>query len=513
MDVAEAISAAEARFEARRRVVGLVLAPIVFTLLLVLPLPSLSRPAHALAAVAAAVVVLWITEAIPLAVAALLGPALAVLLDVAPADAAFAPIADPLIFLFLGGFLLAEGLARQGVDRRVALWLIARPVVKGSPARALIALSVISFGFSMWISNTATTAMLLPVALGLHATMREVVGTEPERRRALDRYGGGLCIMVAYSASIGGTATPIGTGPNVLAIGMLEGRLGEHFDFARWMVFALPTAITMLAIASAIAVRRFPAPVKRLAGLAAEVERQLAALGPVTPAERRAVGIFALAIAAWLAPSILQLALGPAHPATTWAHAHLDEGVVAIACASLLFVLPSGMPPANAGDRPPRLLAWEQTRNLDWGTLLLLGGGLALGRLTFETGLAEAIGRGVLDFAGPLAREPIGLMLAATALVLVLTEVTSNTAVTSMMLPVLIGIAQAAGIDPVPVALLATLAASFAFMLPVSTPPNAMAYGTRLVKIDQMLGFGIRLDLAGLALLAIVGVLLLPLVR
>ena len=512
VDVAEAISAAEAKFEARRRVVGLALAPIVFGVLLVLPLPSLSRPAHALAAIAAAVVVLWITEAIPLAAAALLGPALAVLLDVAPAKQAFAPIADPLIFLFLGGFLLAEGLSRQRVDRRVALWLIARPIVAGSPARAMIAVGAISFGFSMWISNTATTAMLLPVALGLHATMGEVVGPDPERRRALDRYGGGLCILVAYAASIGGIATPIGTGPKVIAIGMLEARLGERFDFARWMAFALPTALVMFAIASAMATRRFPAPVARLSGLAAEVERQLAELGPMSAAERRAIGVFLLAIAAWLMPSALQLSLGREHALAVWAHEHLDEGVVAIVCATLLFVLPSGAPAAHPGELRPRRLAWEDTRRLDWGTLLLLGGGLALGKLTFETQLADAIGRGVLDLAGPLAREPVGLMIAATALVLVLTEVTSNTAVTTMMLPVLIGIATAAGIDPVPVALLATVAASFAFMLPVSTPPNAMAYGTRLVKIDQMLAFGIRLDLAGFVLLVIVGLTLVPLV-
>jgi len=511
VEVAEAISAAEARFEARRRVVGLVLAPLAFAVLLAMPMPSLTSQAHALAAVAAAVVILWITEAIPLAVSALLGPALAVLLGVAPADEAFGPIADPLIFLFLGGFLLAEGLSRQGVDRRVALWLVARRIVAGSPKRAMIAMGAISFAFSMWISNTATTAMLLPVALGLHATMREVVGTDPERRRVLDRYGGGLCIMVAYASSIGGVATPIGTGPNVLAIGMLEDRLGARFDFARWMAFALPTALAMLVIASAIAVRRFPAPVARLAGLSAEVERQLAALGPVAPGERRAVGVFALAIAAWLTPSILNLSLGRTHAWSVWADARLDEGVVAIAAASLLFLLPSGAP-ANDGGIRPRLLAWRDTRNLDWGTLLLLGGGLALGRLTFETGLAEAIGRGVLDTMGAVAREPLGLMLCASALMLLLTEVTSNTAVTSMMLPVLIGIAQAGDLDPVPVALLATMAASFAFMLPVSTPPNAMAYGTQLVKIDAMLGFGIRLDLAGYLVLVVVGAVLLPLV-
>ncbi len=507
MTLAEATTEAEARFEARRKLVGIVAAPLTFVALLVAPLP-LERPAHALAAVAAATVILWITEAIPMAIAALLGPAVAALLGVAPAKQVFAPIADPLIFLFLGGFLLAEGLARQQVDRRIALWLIARPIVAGSPTRALVAVCLISFSFSMWISNTATTAMLLPVALGLHATMGAVLGDDPESRRRLDHFAGGMCLTLAYAASIGGIATPIGTGPNVLAIGMLEERLGEHFGFARWMAFAVPTSCTMIVITLVIATRRFKPPVARLPGLAREVQRQLAALGPMHAAERRALAIFALAIAGWLAPSILQLTLGDDHPWTTRAIALLDEGVVAIACASMLFFLP-GRP---RDGEPRTLVTWEDARGLDWGTLLLLGGGLALGRLTFETGLAEAIGRGTLSALGPIAGSPIGLMLSAVALILVLTEVTSNTAVTSMMLPVLIGIAQAAGFDPLPTSVLATMAASFAFMLPVSTPPNAMAYGTRMIRVESMIAFGVRLDVLGFVVLAIVGVVLLPLV-
>ncbi|HWB80984.1 MAG TPA: SLC13 family permease, partial [Nannocystaceae bacterium] len=318
----------------------------------------------------------------------------------------------------------------------------------------------------------------------------------------------GMCLTLAYASSIGGIATPIGTGPNVLAIGMLEERLGEHFGFARWMAFALPTSCAMITIALVIATRRFRAPVQRLEGLAVEVQRQLAALGPMHAAERRALLIFALAITGWLAPSILQLALGDTHPITLRAIALLDEGVVAIACASLLFFLP-GRP---NDDGPRTLVTWEDARSVDWGTLLLLGGGLALGRLTFETGLAEAIGRGALHALGPLAASPTGLMICAVALILVLTEVTSNTAVTSMMLPVLIGIAQAAGFDPVPTSVLATMAASFAFMLPVSTPPNAMAYGTRMIRVESMIAFGIRLDALGFVVLALVGTLLLPLV-
>lgn len=504
------LSETEARFDARRRRVGLILAPLAFVALLAAPMPGLSPQAHALAAVAALTVIFWVTEAIPLAAAALLGPALAVVLGVTDADAALAPFADPLIFLFMGGFMLAGGLSRQGFDRRAALWLIARPAVRGSPARALAAIALIAFGFSMWISNTATTAMLIPVALGLVATMREAVGEDPELQRSLSRFGGGMCLTLAYAASIGGMATPIGTGPNVIALGMLEDRTGVRLDFLQWMSFALPTAIVMVVIVVALAMRRFRAPVRRIAGLTQEVQRQLATLGSIKPGETRAVSVFALAVAGWLTPSILKLALGASHPVAAWAKSNLDEGVIAIGCACLLFFVPSGEPAPEHGSSP-RLLDWEDAQNLDWGTLFLLGGGLALGRMTFETGLADAIGRGLLDVAGPLAAHPAGLMAASVLLVIILTEVTSNTATTSMMLPVLVGLAQAGDMNPIPTAVAVTLSASFAFMLPVSTPPNAMAYGTRMIRIDSMIAFGVRLDLIGYALLMLAGLVLLPL--
>ena len=197
--------------------------------------------------------------------------------------------------------------------------------------------------------------------------------------------------------------------------------------------------------------------------------------------ERRAVGIFALAVAGWLIPSIFKLTLGPADPLTQWAREGLREGVVAIVAASFLFVVPSGK------NRGP-ILEWREAERIDWGTLFLLGGGIALGKMVFDTGLAQAIGEAVKAF--PLASHPLGLLAAACTLVIYLTEVTSNSATTSMMLPVLIGIAQALGSDPVPVAVAVTMAASFAFMLPVSTPPNAMAYGTGLLRIGDMIKVG-----------------------
>ncbi len=501
------LSEAEARFERRRRALGLVLAPVVLVGVLLLPMPSLTPEGHALAGVAAMTVVLWVTEAIPLAVSALLGPALAVLLGAATAKEALAAFGDPLIFLFLGGFFLAGGLSRQGFDRRAALWLVSRRIVAGSPTRALYAVGIIGFFFSMWISNTATTAMLLPVVLGLYQTIRRTAPDDAETQRKLERFGGGMCLALAYASSLGGTATPVGTGPNVIAMGMLE-QAGTVIDFGSWMRFALPSAAIMAVVMLWLTARMFPAPIRRVEGLTAEVSRQLGELGPIHAGERRVLVVFAITVTGWLLPAALALVLGPEHALAQWAERALDEGVVALLGASLLFMLPDGRRDEE-GERT-HLIEWEDAQSIDWGTLLLLGGGLALGKLTFQTGLAEALGRGVLDLAGPLAQHPAGLLVAATLLVIFLTEVTSNTATTSMMLPVIIGIAQASGIEAGPAAVTVTLAASYAFMLPVSTPPNAMAYGTRLIRLDSMVRLGLRLDLIGFVILAALGVFVLP---
>ncbi|MCA9648265.1 MAG: DASS family sodium-coupled anion symporter [Myxococcales bacterium] len=499
-----ALSEAEARFDRRRRAIGLVTAPVVLVALIAMPMPGLSQPAHTLAGVAAMTVVLWVTEAVPLAVAALLGPALAVLLGVAEAKVALAAFGDPLIFLFLGGFLLASGLARQGFDRRAALWLVSRRFVGGSPKRALYTVGFIGFTFSMWISNTAATAMLIPVVLGLYETVKRVAPGDAETRRKLDRFGGGMCLALAYASSLGGSATPIGTAPNVIALGMLEEQAGMQIDFGTWMAFGVPSAAVMTVVMLIITARAFPAPVARVEGLTAEVERLLADLGPMTKGERRMLVVFALTVAGWLLPAILKLSLGPGHAWSQGAKVVLDEGVVAMVGACLLFMVPSGER-SSEGERV-RLLDWEAAQRIDWGTLMLLGGGFALGKLTFQTGLAEAIGRGVLDVAGPIAEHPAGLLAASTLLVIFLTEVTSNTATTSMMLPVIIGIAKTSGFPPVATAVAVTLAASYAFMLPVSTPPNAMAYGTRLVRLDTMVRLGFRLDLVGFVVLTLVGI-------
>ncbi len=504
------LSDAEARFDRVRRRIGLVLAPASFLILLAIPMPGLSPEAHRMAAVAAMTVVFWVTEAIPLPVAALLGPAVAVALDVAPAQVALAPFANPLIFLFLGGFFLAQGLSMQGFDRRATLWLLSRDFVAGSPARAMIAIAVVAWAFSMWISNTATTAMMIPIAVGLTTTMQRFCPDDPGARLKMRRYAEGLLITMAYAASLGGTATPIGTAPNLIAIDLLERKAGISVDFLQWMSFGLPISFVALVMVLALATRRFPAPVAQVQGLTDHVAEQLRDLGKMTSGERRVVGVFLLAVLGWLAPAVLRLSLGSAHPAAAWAKNGLNEGAVALICAALLFMLPAGPAPRRE-QMAPRLITWEHATQIDWGTLFLLGGGFALSNLVFETELAAAITDAILGGRGGSFVGSFSLLLLATTLVIYMTEVSSNTATINMLLPLIIPLAIGAGVDPLPVTLCVTLAASYAFMLPVSTPPNAIAYGTGLVRIGTMIRFGAWLDVAGLILLVALGSTLLPL--
>jgi sodium-dependent dicarboxylate transporter 2/3/5 len=516
-------SEAEARFDRIRARTGAVLAPLVLLGLLLAPMPGLSSPAHRLAAIAAMTVVLWISEAIPLAVAALLAPALAVLFDVAPAEQVFGPFAHPLIFMFIGGFMLAEALAVHGVDRRAALWLLTRNFVRGSPTRALVVVAWTTFGFSMWINNTATAAMMCPVAIGLCEGIRKLCPADPAAQAKHRRFEEGMLLMLACSASIGGVCTPIGTAPNMIAIAELDRVTGLHFDFVRWMSFALPIGITAQVGMLVLAVRRWPPAIEHAEGLTESVRRDLAALGPVRPAELRAMAVFGLAIVGWLSPSALRLGLGEDALVTTWAEQSLSESIVAVLAASLLFIIPASDVEPGIEDkvesaqsvmsRPWRpLLTWNRAAQIDWGTVFLLGSGLALGDLAIETGLADAIGSTLENLLGG-GTSPLLVLFTITTVTIYLTELVSNTATINMLLPVVIPLAIHTGSDPVPVVISAAIAASFAFMLPVSTPPNAIAYGTGRVRLPTMVRFGARLNLLCLALLMAAGAWLLPAIR
>ena len=472
MDIAT--SAAEERFELWRRRVGMVLAPIVGLALYFAPLP-LSAQAHTLAAVFGFTIVLWITEAVPMAVASVLGPLLLVIGGVGKMETIFAPFAHPIIYLFLGSFLLAEAMQKHGLDRRLALTLMSLPGVANSPGRMLAMLGGTTAMLSMWMSNTAITAVMLPILLGVFRAQPELL-----RRPGM---AAALVLMVAFSASIGGMATPVGTPTNLVALGQLE-RFGlAKPSFAEWMKLGVPLMLILLAVLWLIL---RPRESTGFSELAAEFRRQRDLLARPSRAEWNTAVVFALAVTLWLAPGFLDFA-GAGKPATEWMRLHLPEEAIGLAAGLLLFLLPTG--------RGETTLVWRDTARVEWGVLLLFGGGFALGQQIRDTGLSNAIGSGVAAWLG----DPSEGALIAVAIVVsvLLSEATSNTASANVMVPLMIGIAQSTGADPTRLAMATCLACSLGFMLPISTPPNALAYGTGLVRIPQMVKYGLLLDIAG----------------
>ena len=498
----EVLSPAELRFERVRRTAGLFAGPALFALLIAVPIPGLPIPAARLAAVLAWILTWWISEAVPIPVTSVLGPALAVVLGVGSAPEMFAPFGDPIVFLFLGGFVLAEAMFVTGLDRRFAYAILARRWVGSSSTRILAAFAVATAGLSAWLSNTATTAMLYPIALSVLAALSRLLerqsGSPVDPTRL--RFGTSLMLTIAWASSIGGIVTPIGTPPNLVVLGQLEQLAGVRVPFFQWMLVGAPVAAVMLALLLGWLRWALPPEVGTIRGSRDEFQRERAALGAPSRAERNVLGAFALTVTLWVLPGLLALALGTDAPAVRQVQRLLPESVVAVLGASLLFVLPVDW-------RERRFtLRWSEAVRIDWGTLLLFGGGLSLGAAMFRTGLAEAVGQGIVRATG--AQSLTALTVLFTLLAIALTETTSNTAAATMVAPLAIAAAHAAGVSPVPPAMGVALGASMAFMLPVSTPPNAIVYGSGCVPITVMLRLGTLLDLAS-AIVVPAGVLLL----
>ncbi|MEW6325880.1 MAG: DASS family sodium-coupled anion symporter, partial [Nitrospirota bacterium] len=427
----EAMSEAEARFERARAAAGLLLGPALFLLILWIPF-ALETPAHRLAAILAWVVIYWITEAIPLPATALLGPLLCVLLGVADLRAAFAPFANPIIFLFIGSFMLARAMMVHGLDRRVAGALLSRPWVGATPFRLMAATGGFTAALSMWISNTAATAMVFPIALGVLRGAGSAGGGYPT----------GLMLMVAYGASVGGIGTLIGTPPNLIGAGLIEQQIGVKISFVRWMAFGLPLVGVMLAVL-AVLLYRLHRPAENLVGRLREgAGRTRSSPPPWSAGERHTAVAFGVAVSLWLFPAVLALTAGAESAAARWYDRHLPEAAVALLAALLLFVLP-----VNWSERA-FTLTWRDAGAIDWGTILLFGGGLSLGDLMFKTQLSNVIGSGL---ASALEVESLWAITAfAIGLGILMSELTSNTASATMVIPVVIAIAQAAGVSPLP---------------------------------------------------------------
>jgi solute carrier family 13 (sodium-dependent dicarboxylate transporter), member 2/3/5 len=483
----ETVSPAEERFNRMRATVGLALAPAALVALLLAPLP-VSPEAHRMAAILAMVVVLWITEALPMAVTAVLGPVLAVVFLVAPAQAALAPFADPIIFLFIGSFILAQAMFVHGVDRRIAYTALSSRLVGASAARILTVYGGVAAVLSMWISNTATTAMMFPIGLSIVAHLQRVGATDDEARARLRKFALAMMLITSFGASIGGMGTPVGTPPNLIGIGMLERIAGVRISFFDWMAIGLPIVailFTFLVVMFYLSAGRGVAVGRDSAAL---VSRELAKLGPVSRGQRNVLLAFGITVALWIFPGFLaiagadQSAFGRAYSAS------VPEGVAAMIGALLLFVLP-----IDWGARR-FTLTWNEAVRIDWGIVLLYGGGLAMGQLAFSTGLAKAMGEGVTAWLP--SHTTFALTALFTAAAIVLSEATSNTASANMIVPIVIAVSTAAGVRPIEPALGATLGASMGFMMPISTAPNAIVYSSGHIPITAMMKYGLALDVA-----------------
>ena len=474
-------SEAEGRFDYWRKRAGLVLGPLVAVVLWLLPMPGLSPQAHSLSGVLALTIIFWMTEAIPMAATALLGPGLCIACGVGRDRDVLAPFGSPITFLFLGTFILAQAMQKHGLDRRLALTLMSLPGLARSPARVLAALGFLTAGLSMWMSNSAMTAVMLPIALGVFRAC-------PQFAR-IPGAQSGLVLMIAFAASIGGLATPVGTPTNLVAIAALEQHLGQRISFFQWMQLGVPLMLTLAATLYFLLRPRDGGGAHGFAEVAVEFRRQRATLGPRTRGETNTALAFFLALALWMYPGLVELVAGKGRFGAAFIQAHLPEETVGLLGGLILFLLPMKLREWEF------TVSWEDAARIDWGTVLLFGGGLALGKQIFETGLANAIGSQVSFWLGA---PSLGTLLAvAIILSILLSEATSNTASANVMVPMMIAVAQAAHVNPVPVAVASCLACSFGFMLPISTPPNALAYGTGLVRLPEMIRVGIVLDLAG----------------
>jgi sodium-dependent dicarboxylate transporter 2/3/5 len=495
------LSDAEERFERIRARTGVIVAPLVFVALLLAPMGGLKPEAHRLAAVVAAVIVLWITEALPMPVTALLGAAACVVLRVAPAKEVLAPYADPLIFLFIGSFILARAIFLHGLDRRVAFGVLTLPWIGGRPSRVLLAFGAVTATLSAWMSNTATTAMMFGIGMSILAVMMST--GEGEKPSIDPRYATGLMLMTSFAASIGGLATPVGTPPNVIGIGFIRELVKEEITFFEWMAIGVPVVIVLFTCLYLYLNALSPAGVKTLGAGAEVIRRERAALGPWTRGQKSVAIAFGVTALLWITPGLFALTLGEDSPVYREMSARIPESAAALLGALLLFVLP--------GDGGRRAIDWEQAVRIDWGVILLYGGGFALGVLSFQTGLAEAAGRGLTGLL-PLSGD-FGLLVASVIVAVLVSETTSNTASANMVVPVVISIANAAGVDPLAPALGATMAASLGFMLPVSTPCNAIVYGSGYVPLMRMVRYGIILDLIGIVVIITAVSLLAPVLR
>lgn len=473
---------------------GLVLGAVAFLLVLALPAPAgLGDAGWRAAAVAILMATWWMTEALPIPATALLPLALFPALGVLPAPAASAPYANELIFLYMGGFLLAVTMQRWNLHKRIALRIMSW--VGTSPDRLVLGFMLATAFLSMWISNTATAAMMLPIALAVGELFR------PADREGVFHFGVALMLGVAYAASLGGIATLIGTPPNAVLAGAASEMLGREIGFLEWMAVGLPVTAVMIPAAWLLLTRVLHPPGHLTGDAAAIIEAERQALGPPTRGEWLTGAVFALTALAWVLRAEKEIGSLVVPGIETWLP-QVRDSTIAMAAGLALFILPVDW---RRGDF---CLDWRTAKTIPWGVLVLFGGGLSLAVAMEQTGLAIWIG-GVVAQLGDV--PPWVVVAAVATLIIFLTELTSNVATTSMAMPIMAGTAAALGMEPLLLMSAAALGASMAFMLPVATPPNAIVFSSGYLTIPQMARAGLLLNLTAIVVVTLLAELLIPL--
>lgn len=407
----------------------------------------------------------------------------------------FLAFGTDILFLFLGCFILAKAMQKHGWDKRMAYFILSRRVGSGNTEQLIIIVALFCWVLSMWISNTATCAMMVPVCLGMISTLSPQFKSESEGQNFTER----LLIVCAFASSIGGIATPVGTPPNLIALQFLRDK-GIEISFLEWTLMAIPLSLAMLVVLI-ITTRLFlKGPVLSLKDVRTEFQLKLKNSGRPTTAEIQVAVVFTLMVILWIFPDILAIVI----PNSTFAAKFKDLfslSTVAILCSSLLFILPS-----TVAGRSETNLVWSDLQNIDWGTILLFGGGLTIGAMLDQTGMASELA--AIIFGGNISLFLTGVI--AIIFAILMSEFASNTASAAIIVPIVLAVIVnepefatiAPSIEPIkPIIMAVAFGASFGFMLPVSTPPNAIIFGTGQIRLSSLIRCGVIFDLSGLGLI------------
>jgi sodium-dependent dicarboxylate transporter 2/3/5 len=449
---------------------------------------SIAQPDHyKVMAIFISIVMMWFTEIVPLAVTGLMVPLLAILYGAVSTKEAFAPFGNQILFLFMGSFFIAKAMEKHGWDKRMAYTFLSSSFGAKSLQGVLVQVALICWILSMWISNTATCAIVVPIILGLMDTLKDNLKENKHQENLQTSF----LLTAAFASSIGGMATPVGSPPNLMAIQFLKNK-GINISFLEWMGYGLPVSLAMLGALILILKWRYPLPKVELKEVRKLFKVELESLGKTKKTEWQIMAVFLMAVILWILPGVLTLIL-PLHlqPMAQSIQDALPMGGVGVLASAFLFVLPGNKPGETN-------LSWSEANTIDWGTIWLFGGGLAMGSLLDKSGLAADVG-GLL-FGGGINFYLLALIVIMTGVIL--SEFSSNTASTAILVPLLLGSLSIWGeVHTTSLIIAAAFGASFGFMLPVSTPPNAIVFGTGKLPLKEMIKTGSLFDVTGIAII------------